>query len=127
MTAQHDKNEIFKRSLLAARKRTLLHLVRAMERQALQLAILARQGTRRVGGRRPAAPFNPITQLRREIMPLIVQLAELAAGGPLPPPPQPKKSKRRGPRLKAGCPNKGGAAAPQAAPLRSDGETPASV
>ena len=127
MTANRDKNETFKRSLLAARKRTLLHLVRAMERHALQLAILARQGGRRAGGPRRAAPFNPVTQLRREIMPLITQLAELAAGGPLPPPQPPKKSERRPRRPKAVHPSNHGAAAAEAAPLRSDEKAPASV
>jgi hypothetical protein len=99
----------------------------AMERQALRLAILARQGAARGRGRTQAAPFNPVTQLRREIMPLVTQLAELAAGGALPPPQQPRKSKRRPPRLKAERPSSDGAAAAEAAPLRVDDETPAIV
>ncbi len=127
MTASHDDDEIFRRRMLAARKRTLHHLMHAMERQALRLAILARQGAARGRGRRQAAPFNPVTQLRREIMPLIAQLAELAAGGALPPPQQPKKSERRPPRLKAERPSSDGAAAAEAAPLRIDDETPAIV
>ena len=95
MTARHDDHEVFRRRMLAARKRTLLHFMHALERQALQMAIRARQGAARGSGRRQAVPFNPVTQLKRQIMPLIAQLAELAAGGTLPPPQQPGRPQRR--------------------------------
>ena len=127
MTARHDDHEVFRRRMLAARKRTLLHFMHALERQALQMAIRARRRTTRGRGREQAAPFNPVTQLKRQIMPLMAQLAELAAGGALPPPQQPKKSKRRPKRLKAERPSSDGAAAAEAAPLRIDDETPAIV
>jgi hypothetical protein len=100
MPADHDDNEAFARRLRAARKRALKHLVHALERQALQLAIDARRGTGRARSRLRPKPINPVSQLRREIMPLIAQLAELAAGGPLPPPQQPGRPQRRRSRRK---------------------------
>ena len=125
MTTKPDKQEIFRRRLLAARKRTLRYLISAMERQALQMAIRARRGAARRLGRRQGAPFNPVTQLKREIMPLMAQLAELAAGGPLPPEQPPKKSGRRPSRPKARRANGDGAAATKAAPLPSMEKTSA--
>jgi hypothetical protein len=98
MTDNRDDNDIFTRRLLAARKRTLRHLMCALERQAQQQAIQARQRAENArGGRRPK-PFNPVTQLRREIMPVITQLVELAAGdGPPLLPQQPgKKTAKKG-------------------------------
>jgi len=83
MTANRN-NEAFARRLLAARKRALKHLVHALERQALRLAIQARQDTGRARDRGQPKPSNPVTQLRREIIPLVAQLTELAAGGSLP-------------------------------------------
>jgi hypothetical protein len=100
MPADHDDNQVFSRRLLAIRKRTLRHLMRALERQSRQMAIRARRDSERVRSRRQPAPFNPVTQMKREIMPLIAQLAERAAGGPLPPPQQPGRPQRRRSRRK---------------------------
>jgi len=78
MTTTHDDSEVFARHVLAARKRTLRHLLRALEGQALQLAIAARQGppartaaaaqaldTQRTAGATPeraaASPLTPTT------------------------------------------------------------------
>ena len=125
MTTKPDKNEIFRRRLLAARKRTLRYLVLAMEGQARQMAVQAWQGVRRGRGRRQAVPFNPVTQLKREIMPLITQLAELAAGGALPLERPAKKSGRYPSRPNARRRRRDGAAAAKAAPLPSMEKTSA--
>jgi hypothetical protein len=107
MPADRDRNQAFARRLLAARKRALRHLMRALERQALQLAIEARQAGARARRSRRLPPFNPVTQLKREIMPLVAQLAELAAGAALPPqpqqygPPQRRRSRRKAEHLGA--------------------------
>jgi hypothetical protein len=98
MTANQHDNEGFARRLLATRKRTLRLLMRAVERQALRLVIQARHDTVRARGRRQPKSSNPVTQLRREIMPVITQLVELAAGdGPPLLPQQPgKKTAKKG-------------------------------
>jgi hypothetical protein len=104
MTTTRDDNEIFARRLLAARRRALKHLVRALERQAQQLAIRARRDGERTRRHAQPAPVNPVAQMKREVMPLIAQLAELAAGGEPPPQraegprPAPPTPKGRGPR-----------------------------
>ncbi len=93
MTDKSDDSEVFARHLLAARKRALRYLMRALERQALQLAIQARRGVGKARSRKRPKPFNAVTQLRREVMPLVAQLAELAAGGtPMPQQPPPSKN-----------------------------------
>jgi hypothetical protein len=98
----HDDNQVFSRRLLATRRRTLRHLMRALERQAREMAIRARQENERVRGRRQPAPVNPVTQMKREVMPLIAQLAELAAGDGVPlPTQQPGRPQRRRSHRKA--------------------------
>jgi hypothetical protein len=84
MTTNRDDNKIFARRLLAARKRALKYLVCALEGQARQLAIQARGGGARARGRPRRVPANPVTQLKREIMPVIEQLVALAAGDEAP-------------------------------------------
>jgi hypothetical protein len=99
MTTNRDDNGIFARRLLAARKRALKYLVRALEGQARQLAIQARGGAARARGRPRRKPLNPVTQLKREIMPVIEQLVELAAGDGAPLlPQQPGKPGRNEPK-----------------------------
>jgi hypothetical protein len=98
MTANQHDNEGFARRLLAVRKRTLRFLMRAVERQALRLVIQARHDTAGARGRRKPKFSNPVTQLRREIMPVITQLVELAAGdgAPLLPQQSEKKTAKNG-------------------------------
>jgi hypothetical protein len=97
-----DKAEGFKRLLLNKRKRTLLHLMRMLEAKAASMAgQAARPRRRRRGPQTQPKPFNPVTELRRELWPMIEELVRLAGTDtkPVPKTQGPKRRRLREPQL----------------------------
>jgi hypothetical protein len=83
MANSDDEVQAFNRWCAKMSKRTTRHLLRAMEARAATMArnaIRRRRGRRGLQGQRQP-PANPITELRKELMPMIKELAELAGGG----------------------------------------------
>jgi hypothetical protein len=65
MTITNDDSKVFALRFLAARKRTLRHLMRALEWQALQMAIAARRGVGKARRRGEQKPLGPSTRSGR--------------------------------------------------------------
>ena len=91
-----DEAQAFKRLLFNKRKRTLLHLMRMLEAKA---ATMAHQATcarrRRRGPQGQPKAFNPVAELRKEIMPMIGELMRVAGGADSAQAPKARKPKRR--------------------------------
>jgi hypothetical protein len=105
MTAADDEELAYRQWQRKLRRRMLRNLWRTLERNMASMAARARRRhrNRRRQPRHPQGPppedFNPVAQVRREIMPLVAQLAQLAAGGPIElgkrPAPNPRRRRKR--------------------------------
>jgi hypothetical protein len=87
VTSEHDKAEANRRWVIKMRRRAAHNVMRVV---VLKTSAMAARAARQRRSRRQSQPqpqleaLNPVAEFRREVMPLIAQLAEAAGGDPAP-------------------------------------------